>query len=452
MRRWVASYYAPNFLNPPLELMGLGAIAKQRAGASVRLIDAIAEDWDEARVIRELQTFEPDLLVVMPGFNTFPRDMACLERIMSCIEATRVVCFGYLPTHFAKRILENTRVDVVLRDEPEAPFAEVYARLCDGGDLRGIAGIAYTTAHGIEVTPPRGRLENLDSLPYPDHSLINLDHYNESFLERPIGAIMAERGCPYQCTYCVRTFGMKLYSRSATNILDEIEQLRREHDIRNIRFMDDTFTLNRTRTMELCEGIVQRQLDIAFTCLTRVDSVDAALLAAMKRAGCKRLYVGVESGSQKVLDYYKKGLTLETIRKQMPIIQNSGIEASIFFMVGAPVETDTDVQASIDLAIELDLDYIIVTKLQYWPGTELFSKEGEKVDFDIFSSGELVYSAPGHELATARQRHFYRRFYFRPHYFAKRLKTLLRSPRDTVVGFLKLSAWVFGPRTSDDFI
>jgi len=216
--------------------------------------------------------------------------------------------------------------------------------------------------------------------------------------------------------------------------------------------MDDTFTLNRQRTVKLCEEMIARRLEVSWTCLTRVDAVDAELLALMKRAGCRRMYIAAESGSQRILDYYKKGLTVEKIRSQMPIIQKSGIEASIFFMVGAPLETDDDVSQSIALAKELDLDFIIVTKLQYWPGTELFGQEGANVKFDIFSEGELLYEPANREAIAGRQRRFYREFYFRPRYFVKRLGTLLRSPADTLSGFLKLSAFVLGPRTSDDFI
>ena len=452
-RRWVASYFAPNFMIPPLELMGLGAIVKEWKKDEAVLFDAMAEGWSEERLAAELARVKPDLLVTMTGFNTFPGDMACLDRLAAGLPGTKVVAFGYLPTQFPREVLERTRVDVVIRDEPELPFSDVYDCLKHGGDLSKVAGIGYKQDGGVHVSPDRGRQQELDSLPFPDHSLIHLDLYNESYLERPIGVIMSERGCPHRCTFCVRTFGTKLFSRSAESLMAEIEQLRRVHGIRNIRFMDDTFTLNRARTLKLCAEMVARKLDISWTCLTRVDAVDAELLAAMKGAGCRRMYIAVESGSQRVLDYYRKGLTVETIRERMPAIQRSGIEASIFFIVGAPVETDEDVAKSIRLARELDLDFVIVTKLQYWPGTELFEREGSRVQFDIFKEGELLYEPPiGGAVVAARQRRFYREFYFRPRYFAKRLGTLLRSPRDTLGGFWKLSAFVLGPRTSDDFI
>lgn len=469
MRRWVASYYAPNFLMPPLELMSLGAILKEWKRAPVRLIDAIAEGWDEGRVVRELQAAAPDLLVTMPGFNTFPRDMASLDRIAASLPGVKVACFGYLPSQFPREVLARTRVDVVIRDEPEVTFSELFDRLSQGRDLAGIAGIAYRAQGGIVVNPDRPRLTDLDALPFPDHSLVPLDRYSESYLERPIGVIMSERGCPYRCIYCVRTYGNRLVSRSAESILAEVEQLRDRHGIRHVRFMDDTLTVNRERLARICQGLLERRLDVAWTCLTRLDRLDRQILALMKRSGCRRMYIGIESGSQRILDYYRKGLSLDTIRARWPLVRESGIEASAFFLVGAPIETDADVDASIALARELDVDYVIVTKLQYWPGTELFATTAAvagaapaastapvggvaSVAFDLFSGDELVYSVPGYEKARAWQKRFYRRFYLRPRYVRRRLGTFLHSPRDTVVGFAKLCSFLLRGDGWDDLI
>lgn len=452
VRRWVASYHAPNFLNPPLELMGLGAIVRRSKGGEARLWDAIAEGLGEARLLAELQAWKPDLLVTMPGFNCFPSDVRTLDRLAEGLPGTRVAVFGYLPSQFPRELLERSRVDFVLREEPELTFSALYDALEGRGALDAVAGLAFRHEGSVVVAADRPRIADLDSLPFPDHSLVRLELYNEPYLDRPVGAIMAERGCPHRCTYCVRTFGRMLRSRSAANLLAEIDALRREHGIRNLRFMDDTFTLHRARTRELCQGLVERGAGLSWSCLTRVDAVDAELLDLMRRAGCRRLYVGVESGSQKVLDYYDKGLTVETIRRQVPVIQRSGIESSVFFVVGAPVETDEDVGRSIALARDLDLDYVIVTKLQYWPGTELFAREGGAVDFDPFREGELLYRPPGYEKAARFQRRFYREFYLRPRYLRKRLGTALRSPRDTAVGFARLVSWLLRPGDADDFI
>ncbi len=452
MRRWVASYYAPNFLMPPLELMGLGAIVRQWKGDHVRLIDAIAEGWSTERVIAEARAEAPDLIVALAGFNTFPRDMAALDRIAEAVPQAQVVLLGYLPSLFPQQVLERTRVTFVIRDEPELTFSELYDALSSGGALGAVAGLAYREDGTIRLTPERGRLEDLDALPFPDHSLVNLERYNESYLERPIGVVMSERGCPFGCTYCVRTFGRRLISRSAESLLAELEHLRRDLGIRNIRFMDDTLTINRARMVRLCQGLLERGLDLVWTCLTRVDVVDAEVLELMRRAGCRRLYVGIESGSQRVLDSYRKGLSVAGIRDQMAVIRRSGLEASAFFIVGAPGEEEADVDASIQLAIDLDLDYVIVTKMQYWPGTELFARHGGQVGFDLFAGEELLYTPAGFAEARVWQRRFYRRFYLRRRYIAKRLRTLLHAPGDVVSGFLKLCAFLVKRQGWDDFI
>jgi len=453
MRRWVASYYAPNFLMPPLELMQLAAIVRQWKKSEVRLIDAIADSWDTDRVIAELRRQPPDLIVSLTGFNTFPRDMAVLDQLKAALPGTKLACFGYLPSQRPREVLERSRVDFVLREEPELTFSELYDRLAAGDTdgLARIAGLAWRAADGPRLNLERPRILDLDALPFPDHSLLHLERYNESYLERPIGTIVSERGCPFQCTYCVREFGQKVASRSPESILAEIASLR-ELGIRNIRFMDDTFTMNRKRLVRICEGLIADYPGTAWTCLTRVDMVDAELLSLMRRSGCKRLYLGLESGSQRILDFYRKGLAVADTRRKMALVRESGIESSAFFVLGAPIETDADVELSIELAIELDLDYVIVTKLQYWPGTELFATHGGDVGFDLFTGEELLYAPAGYERVLEWQRRFYRRFYLRPGYVRKRLATLLRSPFDVVGGFAKLCGFLLRRQGWADFI
>jgi radical SAM superfamily enzyme YgiQ (UPF0313 family) len=380
--------------------------------------------------------------------------MAVLDRLRAALPRTRIACFGYLPSQRPREVLERSSVDFVLREEPELTFSELYDHLAGGAGnaLASVAGLAYRGPDGVHVNPERPRIVDLDALPFADHSLLHLDRYNESFLERPIATIVSERGCPFACTYCVREFGRQVASRSPESILEEIARLEATLGIRNIRFMDDTFTMNRRRLERICEGLIARHPRTAWTCLTRVDVVDAELLALMRRSGCRRLYVGIESGSQKVLDFYRKGLKVDEVRRQMAVIRQSGIEASAFFVLGAPVETDEDVDASIDLAIDLDLDYVIVTKLQYWPGTDLFGRYGTEVGFDLFSGEELLYAPAGYERVRDWQRRFYRRFYLRPRYLRKRLATLLRSPADVAGGFAKLCAFLVRRKGWDDFI
>ena len=453
MRRYVAAYHAPNLRLPPLELMGLGAVARQRPGTRVQLLDCVAADLDLVPAVRRAQRFRPDVVVTLLGFEVCGEDLDALAVLRRALHPARVLAFGYLASALPERVLAQDACDAVLVGEPEHTFAEVLDRLARGGDLEGIAGLVRRIDGGVEHGPARDRIRDLDALPWPDHSLVDAGAYRESFMPRPIGAIMSARGCPHRCTFCVRTFGRELVLRSAESVAAEVTSLA-GMGIRHVRFMDDTFTVRRDRTLEICDRL-GRHKGLTWTALTRLPGLDDEQLRAMARAGCRRLYVGLESGSQRILDLYRKGLTVEQIREVVPRIQAAGIEVSAFFIVGAPGETESDVEASLQLALELEPDYVIVTRLQYWPGTELHETHRERLTFSLNPTRcEPLPEAgiPSHADYLRWERTFYRRFYLRPGYMARRGATLARSPADIAEGLWRLGSWVGGAGGQRDFI
>ncbi len=453
MRRYVASYYAPNFLVPPLELMGLGAIAGRRPGSSVLLLDCVAEELDLAAAVERARRFDPQVVVTMVGFEVCGEDLRTLAELRSALPAARVFCFGHLPSQLPGEVLATGACDGVLLDEPEHTFAEILERVEGGDDLDGLPGLALGVDGELAVGPARGRIEDLDALPWADHGLVPLDAYRESFMPRPVGAIMTARGCPFPCTFCVRTYGREVRYRSAASIADEVTSLARL-GVHHVRFMDDTFTVDRKRVLDLCERLRQGP-PVTWTALTRLKQLDEELLARMAEAGCRRLYVGVESGSQRILDLYRKGLTVEDIRRTVARIRRTDIEVSAFFIVGAPGETGFEVEASIQLALELDPDYVIVTRIQYWPGTELFRTHRDQLEFSLDPTRcePLPQSGiPTHAQYLKWEQEFYRRFYLRPQYMRRRLATLARTPGDVVEGLARLTAFVSQGRSQRDFI
>jgi len=450
MRRWIASYNAPNFLMPPTELMSVGACLKN-AGAHVILIDCIAEGIGREALLSRLAAFHPDLVISLVGFKVFPDDMAELNAIKNALPDAVVACFGYLPSQFPKDVLKNTRVDAVVIGEPEHTLAELYERLAARATLEGIAGLAFRHGESATVNGPRERIADLDSLPFPDVSLIDLELYNESFLDKPIGCVLSARGCPFQCTYCVRTYGRKIVYRSAESVLVELRYLH-DHGITNVRFLDDTFTLDEARLRAICEGIIRDMSGLRWTCLSRVDTVTEGSLALMRAAGCVRIYVGLESGSQRVLNYYRKGCCLDAVRSQMETIRKSGIEVSAFFLVGALEETEDDLDASIQFAKRVGCEYVIPIMLQYWPGTELFERERERIEFSLFPYVNRVKDEALRNRPMRWEKEFYRRFYLRPSYVVRRLGTLLSTPKDVIEGYRKLRAFIRHEDANDDFI
>ncbi len=453
-RRYVASYYAPNFLIPPLELMGLSALARSRPGWDVQLLDCMAEELDLEATVARLRTMRPDMLVTMTGFEVCGDDLEILATLKRELPATRTFVFGYLPTHVPEQVLSRGAVDGIFLNEPEHTFSEVLGKLERGEELAGTPGLAWVEDGETTISHERPRIDDLDALPWADHSTIRREAYRESFMPRPTGVIMSARGCSFSCTYCVRTFGKAMRYRSAASLAAEVASLR-DQGFPHVRFLDDTLTIKRDRMVELCQRLSRQERGLTWTALTRLDRVDADLLTRMHRAGCRRLYVGIESASPRVLDLYKKRLSLEEIREKVPMIRASGIEVCTFFIVGAPSETPEEIEASIHLALELEPDYIIVTRIQYWPGTDLFAEHRENINFNLYPTS--CEPAPGSGIMTHSEymqweRRFYQRFYLRPKYIARRVKTLLRTPSDVLEGFGRLGAFVLDKGRERDFI
>ena len=454
-RRYVASYYAPNFLVPPLELMTLGAVARQLPDWDVTLLDCMAEQLDLSHTISRVRALNPDVIVTMLGFEVCGDDLQTLAQLRRVVPRARVYAFGYLSTERPRQVLATGACHGLLINEPELTFGELLLRHQRGEEVAGLAGLATVDPDGeVVLGPERGRIEELDALPWADHTLVNLQAYNESFMPRPTGAIMSARGCAFSCTYCVRTFGRAMAYRSARSLADEVASLR-DLGLDHIRFLDDTFTIKRQRVVELCERLSRQRPGLTWTALTRLDRVDPALLRRMRHAGCRRLYVGVESVSPRILELYKKRLTVEQIRDGIANIKAAGIEVSAFFIVGAPGETPEEIEQNIDFAIAADPDYIIVTRIQYWPGTDLHQELADKLRFTLSPTsceplpGEGIMS---HQEYMQWEQRFYRQFYIRPRYMWRRLGTLARTPADVLEGLGRLASFVTSSQRTHDFI
>ncbi len=449
-RRWVASYYAPNFLIPPLELMGLASYLRDVVGAEVALTDAIAEDLSVEDVVARHRDQAPSVVIALAGFRILNEDLAALGALRDQLGGAVSVIFGYLPTQAPEVVAQHPGVDFVVRGEPEHTIGGLIDALRTGAAPQSVDGLAFRGSDRVVLTPSRPRLEELDLLPYPDHDLVDLSLYNESFVPRPIGVVTTARGCPFACSFCVRAYGRKLACRSWQNIAQELMTLRRK-GIRNVRFLDDTFTVERSRVVNLCRFVEAALPDLRWTCLTRLDRIDPELAQAMARAGCRRIYAGVESANEDRLEAWGKGITRAQIEAGVAAARNAGIEVSGFFIVGAPGETLEEATASADFAASLGLDWVIATRLQYWPGTRLTAGREGAIEFEL--DGAEPGLAPEQDASLyALEKRFYRRFYLRPGWAVRRLGRVARTPRDTVAGAIGLARYLAAPTPTRDFI
>ncbi len=276
-------------------------------------------------------------------------------------------------------------------------------------------------------------VKDIDSLPFPDWHGLPLEKYTAPTRRHPYLKVMTSRGCPWSCVYCFKgIFGRTYRMRSAKNVVDEIEHLQNEYEAKEIAFIDDNFSQNRTRTVDICREIIQRKIKIDWTCPNgvRVDTMDLPLLKLMKKAGCYQLSFGVESGNQEVLDKVGKGIKLEQVENAVRWAKKAGIQTIGFFMIGLPFDNEKTMQETIDFAKKLPLDLVQFTVTVPYPGTELYGmveKEGKFLveDWAAFGSysGKAYYEFGDldRDLVEKMYKKAYKEVYFRPGYALKRV-------------------------------
>ena len=427
MRRYMCSYYSPEYLLPPHDLMQLATYVREINQVEVAVLDAVAHRYSEAQVIERIARYGPDMIVALTGIRIFGDDMACLERVKAAFPDVPLAILGFYPTCFPEEVLRNSSVDMVLRREPELPLSQYLDALRQGRPVDAIAGLAGRRVDGSLFINKDQRVQSLNAIPFPDPDLVDIARYEEAFLGGPCGAILSARGCRFSCTYCTTTYGRTMVMKSPETVVAEMRYLVQK-GARIIRFLDDTFTFDRQRVLDICRLLIEQEQHIPWTCLARVDTVDAEMLDWMRRAGCKRIMVGVESYSANVLNILNKGIDPSTINPQLALIRKAGIEALGFFMVGAPFETEADFQETVRGALASPLNFLIINTVDPYAGTPYFNQFADQIEFSLLPY-KCEYKDPEvQRVGRERYRRLYRRFYLRPIIFWRQFFAFLRHP------------------------
>lgn len=414
---------------PPYSLAMIAAVL--RKGHSVRLLDCPAQGVSEKKMLKLAERFAPDVVVASISTETVEGDLAAFSRIKSLPKCPIIVIFGVHASVFAEEILGGGVVDYVVRGEPERTVEDLVSALGRGADVRGIKGIAGREGPGrVFMTEARPFLEDLDALPFPSWDLVDLDRYTLPISKRRFVMVNTLRGCPFPCAFCTARayYGAAARTRSVGNILAEIKFCGERFGIRDIFFWSDTFTLVRSHVQDLCEAILAEGLKFRWVANSRVDTVDADLLAIMKKAGCWMVSYGLESGDDRILESSGKKITVERIERAVTATKDAGIKVAGHFIFGLPGETERTAAATVALAKKLDLDFAHFYAAVPYPGSPLFeqaSGEGwiRGRPWEGFSQSKFVMDLPGisgEGLYRARRK-AYHAFYVRP----KTLKTAL---------------------------
>ena len=372
-----------DFFQTPYGLFALGAQAI-RAGHRVKVVNLSGYYWK--RVEEVLGALEADVY----GLSCWTANRRGVALVAAAIKRLRpgahVVVGGPHATPLAREMLaHHAAIDTVAIGESEQTFLELLQRLDRGESPLGIAGTAYRDAGGVVIAPERSAIEDLDALASPH------DYFDTHI-------VMTSRGCPWRCTFCgaEASWGRGYRAQSVGYVLDALERATARAPVKMIQIKDDTFTTNRKRVIEICRGIRERNMKLLWSCDTRVDVLGDELLREMRLAGCERLSLGVESGSQRILDAIDKKITVDEIVASSELAKKYGIKVRYYMMVGNRGETRGSFDETLRFLARAKPHQYIFAALSVYPGTRDYDEAVKQGWLD----GEFYFERDFQELKT----------------------------------------------------
>jgi radical SAM superfamily enzyme YgiQ (UPF0313 family) len=418
---------------PPLGLMYLASYLEKN-GHEMKILDMSAEKKTDNDLIKITEDFQPDVVgfTVTTPLSNRSHQLAAL--VKNSLKDVFIIFGGPHPTALPEEELSDKNVDFVIRSEGEISCSSLINKKCKNVD--DVLGLSYKKNDKIIHNPNQPYIETLDKLPFPAYHLINIKKY--FFVDArkyPLAPLLTSRGCPFGCIYCNKNISGRLFrARSAKNVVDEIEHLINNYDIREIHILDDAMTTIASRMTEICNEIKLRGIDILFDASNgiRADSVTFDLLKKMKDIGFYKVAFGIESGNENIRNNIKKNLNIEQVKEAVKWSKKIGLEVWGFFIIGLPGETRKSVEETLNLAIDLDLDVAKFYVTTPMPGTELFETWKKAGFIKTFKWSEYsFYKKPVYELPNMSadeilelHKYCFKKFYLRPKYLLKKMRTI----------------------------
>ena len=403
---------------PPLTLATVAALL-ENDGHRVTVRDFPATGGTEEDLVALVRQERPDYAFWATGTPSLDVDLSWGAVIKKIFARTRTGVFGTHVTAVPETALSTAGVDCVIRREPELIIRNVCRSAFS--DISRVKGVSYRDSAGVPVSNPDEDFLQPWEIPAPAWHLFPFLSYTLPLKRRPFLIVAPVRGCPFKCSFCTSSiyYGRALRRRPVDNVLDEIETNIKRHGITDFFIWADTFTADRNYVLSFCRGIHERNLDISWTCNSRVDTIDRELLAEMKKAGLWMMSFGIESGSDDILKRSGKGITTEQSRCAVVTAHSLGIRIAGHFIFGLPGETEETLRQTTDFALSLPLDIAQFYAAAPFPGTPFYAEAVKEEWLD--SSGNLSQSSftlqiPGlapESVNRARQK-AYLRFYSRP--------------------------------------
>ncbi len=394
----------------PLGLAYIGAVLKKHHHA-VRIVDFEVENINH-------HTFPyRDYDVVGIGSDTTRWPAAAKIALAAKAAGATVVMGGPHVSFLDEEALASGGVDYVVRSEGEYTMLDLVEHLSQGAGGEDVPGVSYLADGQFVRNPPRPFIEDLDAIPFPARELFDLRRYNSTLQRRPLANVLSSRGCPFNCEFCSCSAfsGLRWRTRSAENILDELEYLYRRLGYRAVAFFDDNFTLDTKRVLAVCDGILTRGLKMKWWAFSRTDTALAgpAAVRLMARAGLSQAFVGFETASEDTLEAAGKKATVEESIEATQLFKESHINIWGAFMLGFVDETEKMIRNTIRFAKKLDPYIAQFSLVTPYPGTRLFEKVKNRLithDWRRFWGGEPTFRLDN--IAPERLKFLFRKAYY----------------------------------------
>lgn len=365
---------------PPLGILYLSAYLK-RVGFNVQVFDSTFKDFDDFEAA--VRTTRPRIVGLYANIIT-RENVFRLAQIAKSNGVEFVVVGGPDASEWCDRYFANG-VDIIGTNEGERTLEELIPWLQQKGltGLENVRGIMYMKDGRVHRTPPRQAIADLDSLPWPDRDVLDMEQYFTAWKSRhgeSSVSLITARGCPFHCAWCSsEVFGHTHRQRSPKSVVDEMLMLKERYNPDIMWISDDVLTINKKWTHEFVREVKARNAQHPYECLSRVDLVDRDILSGLRETGCFRIWYGAESGSQKILDGMRKETTVSQVREAARMTQEMGMQAGFFILLGYPEETTTDIRMTIDFLKETRPDVVGTSVAFPIKGTEFYKRVEERL-------------------------------------------------------------------------
>ena len=326
--------------------------------------------WKEAETL--IKEFKPDLIGITVMTAKYGSAQKISEMAKNIDKNCKIVWGGPHPTVDADGVLQNPFVDFIVRGEGEIVFKELVESIYSKtGNFSDIRGLSYKTNGKTFHNPDAELIENLDEINQVERNRV---FFRDRYMPSSWGDMVTLRGCPFKCGYCGahNTWSYRVRYRSPLAIIREMKDIISRYDMKQFYFWDDNFTLNRQRVSELCGLIREMDIPVRWGCTTRVDLLDDLIIQEMKRAGCDHMSIGIETGSERMLENIQKGITLEKVYAAVDLLDKHSMEYEAFFMAGFPEEREDDIRDTMDCIKQLKNARVCLSVFTPYPGTRQY--------------------------------------------------------------------------------